>query len=516
SGATAAFGKGRWSAMAVVNHRQGRETGNQGSVGGEGDSRTLPNPQDREGDSLLAKLVFSPSADHLFRLTVDDTGNRADTDMLTGRGYQPMTRATTTSLTGHDRQSRTRVSVASESQAMLPFADGFEIQAYQQGSTTVQGPQEVRRTGAGVNERRARSFEFEQRVHGLQANFRKTLEWGSVEHTFAYGIDLSRAETAQLRDGRVYNLDTGSSSNAMLPDVFPVRDFPPSTTTNAAAYLQDEIAFAGGDFRVVPALRVDRYELDADADPIFVEDNPGVAVVDIARTAVSPKLGMVWRFAPDWSLYGGYARGFRAPPYGDVNIGLTNLMFGYTAIANPDLEAETSDGLEIGLRFAGRSAWASLAAYDNRYDQFIESFAFVGFDDRGLMVFQSRNIDEVRIRGAEAKAGADLAALSPALQGWTLRFAAAWARGDNLNNDVPLDSVDPLTATLGAAYDGGGWGLELAGRFAARKSRVSDPSLYRQAGYGVFDLLTHWEIAPGARLSAGVFNLADRKYALAG
>src|SRR3546814_9023349 len=81
----------------------------------------------------------------------------------------------------------------------------------------------------------------------------------------------------------------------MLPDVFPVRDFPVSRTTSAALYLQDEISFAGGAFRLVPAVRVDRYELRPEVDPIFAGDNPGVAVADLEETSVSPKLGAVWR-----------------------------------------------------------------------------------------------------------------------------------------------------------------------------------------------------------------------------
>ena len=54
----------------------------------------------------------------------------------------------------------------------------------------------------------------------------------------------------------------------MLPDVFPVRDFPITTTTTAAVYLQDEIGLAGGALRLVPALRVDHYELAPESDPV--------------------------------------------------------------------------------------------------------------------------------------------------------------------------------------------------------------------------------------------------------
>ncbi len=517
AGATAAFGGERWSGMVVVNHRQGQAPENQGAVGGEGSERTRPNPQDRDGRSLLAKLVFAPSADQRFRLTVEDNEDSTDTQMLTSHGFQSLTRATNFRVTGDDHQSRARVSFGHEMDAVgAGFADSLDWQVYRQDSETKQDTVEVRRTFGAINERREREFNFDQRLSGLQLNLRKDFETGSLRHALAYGLDVSRTETKQKRDGRVYNLDTGTVSNAMLPDVFPVRDFPVSTTTSAALYLQDEISFADDAFRLIPAIRVDRYQLRPGVDAIFAEDNPGVAVADLDKTSVSPKLGAVWHFAPDWSLFGGYARGFRSPPYGDVNIGFTNVMFGYTAIANPDLKPETSDGLELGVRYIGDALYASLSAYENRYHDFIESFAFVGFNDEGLMVYQSRNVADARIRGVEFRGGIDLGKLSDPMAGWSLRAAAAWAHGDNRTDDVPLETVEPLTATLGVAYGNGAWGAELAGRFAGRYDRLppapEGDEYFETPGYGVLDLLAHWEFAPGAKVNAGVFNLTDRRY----
>ena len=42
--------------------------------------------------------------------------------------------------------------------------------------------------------------------------------------------------------------------------------------------------------------------------------------------------------------------------------------------------------------------------------------------------------------------------------------------------------------------------------------RQSDDSLYRPAGYGIWDLLAHWRFAPGVRADIGVFNLGDKRY----
>lgn len=526
--ATTAFGGERWSGLVAVGHRQGIETENRGEVGGTGATRTRPNPQERDGRSLLSKLVYAPTGTQRFKLTVEGNEDATDTDLLTLHGVQPLTGANNVSVTADDHRTRARVAFVHEMDALeAGFADSLDWQLYRQDSETTQDTSELRDVPASpfspaLRDRRDRSFNFDQRLYGLQANFRKAFG-DDVRHDLAYGIDLSRTDTRQKRDGLRTFLDTGASTPVMLPDVFPVRDFPVSETTTAAFYLQDEMSFAGGAFRLVPGVRVDHYKLEPEVDPIFAADNPGVAVIEISETSVSPKLGAVWHFATGWSLFGGYARGFRAPPYNDANIGFTNVQFGYTAIANPDLRPETSDGLEAGLRFGSRAVHASLAGYYNRYDDFIESLAVVGFDPvRQLIIFQSRNVAEATIYGMELQAGADLGAFSDALDGWSLRGAAAWSRGDNDTEGVPLESIDPPTATLGLAYGRDAWGVELAGRFASRRDRLpprddaAAVAYHETAGYAVYDLYAHWEPVPGARLNAGIFNLGDRGYALSG
>lgn len=520
--ATLAAGNGRWSGLVVAGHRQGREPENMGRVGGTGGARTRPNPQSRDGRSLLAKLVFEPRAGNRLRLAVEGNEDHADTDMLTAQGLQPLTGATHDAVRAHDHQARARVALSQELElAGGGFADAIDWQVYRQDSETTQYTFEARTLPAPApGDLRERWFNFDQRVHGLQLDMRKALEAGGVRHDLAWGLEAARTRTRQKRDGRRVVPSTGQETPVMLPDVFPVRDFPNSTTTRLALYLQDEMSLAGGDLRLVPALRVDHYDLDPRVDPIFAGDNPGVAVTGLTHSHVSPKLGAVWHVAPRWSLFASYAHGFRAPPYSDVNIGFTNAMFGYTAIANPGLRPETSDGLEAGLRYSGPAAYASLAAYSTRYDDFIESLAFVGFNDDGLMVFQSRNVSEATIRGVELKAGVELGRLSPAWEGWSILGAAAWSRGEDETLDEPLATVDPPTATLGLAWRRERWGLELAGRFAGRRDRLPEApegsAWFAAPGHAVFDLYAHVELAPGATLDLGLLNLGDRRYWTAG
>ena len=516
AGATAAYGGERWSGLVAVGHHQGQETRNQGDNDARGAARTQANPQDSDGRSLLAKLVYAPGVDQRFRLTVEGNEDQVDTEVLSSLGaalVMPGAPAVlVTSMRGNDHQTRARVALAHELDALeSALADSLHWQVYRQDSETTQRTREERMTLAGgraVNPtRREREFNFDQRVQGVEATLHKQFDLGASGHELTYGFEFARTALRQKRDGRAVNLATGAVTTTILPDVFPVRDFPVSTTQVAALFVQDEVTLADGALRLVPGVRVDRYELEPEIDAIFRGDNPGLAPSALKETSASPRFGAVWHLAADWSLFGGYQHGFRAPPYNDVNLGFTNLQFGYTAIPNPDLKPETSDGLELGVRYAGANAYAEMSAYYNRYDDFIESLRVVSAPPQTpLRVFQSQNVSEATIRGMELRGGIALGA------GWSLRGSAAWAKGEDETANRPLNTIDPVRASLGAGYQAGTWGIELAGRFAQRKRDLPRADQFAPAGYGVLDLLAHWEFAPGAKLDAGVFNLADRKY----
>lgn len=515
AGATVAQAGERWSGMLAASFREGHEAKNQATVGGTGSKRTLPNPQDRDGRSLLGKLVFTPNAQQRWRLTLEHNEDSADTEMLTSLGLNAMTGATNTQVTAHDTQARTRVSLGQDWALDSAWADTIDWQMYRQNSRTMQYTYEARDLRAPtLKDVRERWFHFDQTILGLQLNTQKSLQVGSVTHDFAYGVDFAQTKTEQRRDGlRSFPL-TGVSTPVMPPDTYPVRDFPLSTTRNSALYVQDEIGINDGKLRIVPAIRVDHYELSPKLDPIFEAGNPGVAVMGLRKTSVSPKLGAVWHFQPDWSVFASFARGFRSPPYADVNIGFTNVQMGYTAVANPNLKPETSFGSEMGLRYTGQRTYASLSGYDNRYHDFIESFMFVGMTSEGLMAYQSQNVAKARIYGAELKAGVELG------KGWSLRGAAALSRGEDQTANQPLESVDPLTASLGLAYDAERWGMELASRFSGQRSRVPEAvpgtQYYQSPGYGVVDFYAHWTPIPRLELGLGVRNLTDRTYWMAG
>ena len=98
-----------------------------------------------------------------------------------------------------------------------------------------------------------------------------------------------------------------------------------------------------------------------------------------------------------------------------------------------------------------------------------------------------------------------------------MRAALAYAEGENRRSGAPLNSIEPLSATLGLGYEAasGRWGAQLLWTLAQGKAAADiDPAEPRQetAGYGVLDLLAHVNLGQRLRLNAGLFNITDKTY----
>jgi len=500
-----------WAAMAQVTWRQGHERGDISA-----------DPHDYDSLNILAKLDHGDPSNGGLQFTVERFEEDSDTDVVSLQGVQDFTQSfgfpyliVTESVLADDSRERSRFSIGQESSAGWLGTDYLRWRAHYQVSETGQASFEKRATTIMTQTtpvERDREFRYEQDLFGAELNLVSEVDIGGIANQFSYGAEVEIADTSQIRDGSQLNLTTGDISSVVGPDDFPVRDFPNSDTTSIGVYAQDRITL--GAFTLIPGVRWDRYQLDPKPDSIFAEDNPGIDPVKLDESAISPKVGVLWQLNDAWQVYGQYSEGFRPPPVNDVNVGFTNFQFGYTTLPNPGLESETSRGFEFGLRFEGLRAHFNVVAYNTKYDDFIQSLQAVGFDPAsGLLIFQSINIDEVEIGGIETQLD-----WAPSMfpDGLTLRFAASWSEGDNLQNDQPLNTVQPLNGVLGLSYAGrnGRWGTSLIARGAARPDRLdeTDGPLYVPGGYVVFDATAWFNPTPNTRLRGGLFNLTDEDY----
>ncbi len=544
-GLTLAAGGSRWQGSVLLGRRDGEESDNRGDNHSFDSSRTVLDPRDWQASDLLAKLVFLHGTASSFEFAAEslarDTETRryssqrvSDQSFLLGPG---LTRIVEFSDAGaDDRRRRERFSLEHALEGGGGMFDRLLWRAFQRSADTRQNTVEVRSTTQGggflgplttTNVERSGVLTFGQDTIGGGLQMQKSLGFrnhsGSRPATggptppgalLTWGFSFSRDRFEQLRDSRDHDLDTGQPATGGSAFVFPTRYFPRSTVSELGAYLQSEVDLAGGRLRLIPGLRYDAYELDADQqDAVYLEGNRGVEPpADMRAEAVSPRLGVTFEMPRDLTLYGQWAKGFRAPPMSAVNSGFTSLVFGVTRLPNPDLEPETSDNYELGLRGSFRRGGFSLVGFDNNYRDFIE-LVVVGFNPAaGLLEFQNRNVKAARISGLEVAADLRIR------KSWTARMSFAAIDGEDRDQRLPLNSVPPEKLVLGLSYaaPGGRWGSALHATRVTAKSRdeVDDSAIaqFRPPGYDVLDLTGYWHVSDRLSFELGIFNLLDEKY----
>lgn len=491
-----------------------RETINHGNVDTIGATRTVPNPQDGHATAQLAKIVLPTQAAGQFRLTYDNFARKVATDVAS---LNPQS-AKTVSLTGNDGATRQRVSLDHEISNVLGL-DRLTWLIYSQRATTTQDTTEVRAnttaqclsTTGTVRCQRDLRFTFDQDEVGFLAIGQRA--FGENQRVL-FGVEGARTQTEEMRDGRLTNFNTGSVSNVVGTDIFPTRDFPSAVTQRLGVFAQDEIALDWG--TLIPALRYDRFRMTPQVDSLYEIGNPGRATVGSDYSAWSPKLGALVPVGANTMLTFQAATGFRAPPYSDVNIGRSNLPLGYAVIANPDLNAETSWGVEVGLRGRGEGWSYMLTTYRTDYDDLIVSRAPLPCpgDPRCVagapITFQSQNVTRARIEGIEARG---MVALNSE---WSLQAAYAYTRGDDLGKHVPLNTVDPPKLVVGidwvAPAKAGGAALHATHVWSQSRIDSANLPLFATPAFTVVDVTAYWNATRDIVLYAGIFNIGDAKY----
>jgi hemoglobin/transferrin/lactoferrin receptor protein len=496
------------------------EFDNRGDADIVAPARTRPNPQDVRDSGLLAKAVLRTGARHRVTLTVE--GREQDVESQILRLSTALPRVTAWS--GEDSTRRTRASIEWEHRggwyerltARLHHQDSdSENVNHQRRTNTTAG---CSATLAGTNQCQVeQSFLFEQTATGGGVQIDKAL---GERHLLMFGVDLERVQTEQLRDARIWNLTTGVFTKSLAGDTFPLRDFAPGHTDTVGLYAQSEITGLAGDrLTIVPGLRYDWRRLSPEIDALSQRALAAIGRQAVTQTdgALSPKLAATWQVTPALAAHAQIVRGFRAPNYEEVNGHFHQPLMRYGIAPNPNLQPETSTGVELGLRWSSATWRLQLAAFDNRYKDFITSVELACPGDPNciaglLRTFMSDNLARVRIHGAEARFAWQF---SP---GWRASGAFAYARGSDETTDRPLNTIEPTRYVLTLAREWQRWGAEATVRAAAAVKRVDDLSgaavvpWFRPPAYEVLDLAAWWTPAPRLRLALAVNNVFDDKH----
>jgi hemoglobin/transferrin/lactoferrin receptor protein len=480
--------------------------------GAQTDSAAAPDHVDTRyytRETMLLKFVSDNRFGHTFRASaVRQNGHTlSDLNSVLGDGRY----RSTTALEGDDHQRMDLINLAYEFGSPESWIDSGVVRGFWQQTEIAQTTLDERaaaRTPVSID----RLFSYDQDIRGIEINLWKNFSGSRVSHRVGAGAEYRDRRTEEFRDGLSTDLATGSQTNVLLGEVFPLRDFPISDTIETAAFIEDTISI-GEKWKIIAALRADRYELNPAVDAMYLADYPDYDTTHLDESDLSPKLGVIYGITPGLDAYVQYSHGFRAPPYSDANVSLDLPMFRVRAVPNPDLESESSDGIDVGLRWYGLRSTARVSAFRTSYRNFIETKVNIGVDPvSGYVQFQSQNIEDTTIEGIEA--------------GWSARFgdleqfmldgSAFYARGDNEGTGRPVNSVGPAQAVVGFSWFSHDETreLRLKSTLARAYDRVDESAgeLFKPAGYAVFDLYFTQKLGGSLIVRAGLQNLADRTY----
>ncbi|MBP5980321.1 MAG: TonB-dependent receptor [Halomonas sp.] len=183
------------------------------------------------------------------------------------------------------------------------------------------------------------------------------------------------------------------------------------------------------------------------------------------------------------TLRASYGTAFNAPTY--------NQLY-YPGFGNPDLESETSETVEAGVRGQYALWFWDAALYQTDIDNLIAG--------QGVQ----SNVPSSRIRGVELASGVEI-------NDWILAAALTYTDPENRLTDNRLQNRATQSVRLDIDRELGEWSL--GGSWVAQNHRYRDAQNQdRLSGYGLVNLRAGWQFAPlwSARLT--LENVLDQDY----
>jgi hemoglobin/transferrin/lactoferrin receptor protein len=506
-------------ALFLYTRRDGEEKSSNGSFG--------DNPQEYQSNYFLGKLHFQITSEQVLKVALESYEKETQTDLLSSNGRLLSTNGPRINFTNIDDDiSRKRIDLKHVFTAEDPSAlwSGAEASLYFQTSGTDEYiNQQVSSIFGPPNPRlRIRDYEYNQDLIGGTLLARNVFETGDVSHQLTYGLDISHSYTERDRNAVQITLATNAVTNVISPDTFPLKDIPDTDILRAGVYAQDEITLGQNDWlNIIPGLRVDYYDLSTNDDPLYLRASQGTPSQGFDEVAASPKLGLLAKVSRHWNLYTQLSQGFRGPTPEDLNATINNTAFNYQTIPNPSLESETSYGIEWGTTAEYEFLKFRQSFYYNYYQNFLQPLTLI----RGTgavgdpLIYQTINLKEAEIYGLESSLEFPLGYWSDPLKGLSVIFKTGHSIGNDLENNRPLNSVDPFkfVSILRYKEPKDHFGVDLIGTFTEKKHRVDKTALATQFVPGdsyVLDLVGYWKPWQHLTASLGIYNLANRQHFL--
>ena len=326
-------------------------------------------------------------------------------------------------------------------------------------------------------------------------------------HFLTYGMDAEH----QTFDGRMRQIDRVNPNTGALIAHVPWHKMDRSSEQlNLGLFINDEWQ-ATNKLTLSGSVRVDYIETKIGKTP--VTQGPGAetpaqqaefaSALNRTETPITGGIGMIYAFTDQWSAIANLNQGFRAASGMDRSI--TSTAGSIITLPSPNLKPEKNITYEAGVRFRGQQISANLVGYRSDYTDLI-NLAVVSSTLR-----QRQNIGKATVEGIEFDAAWEFN------RNWLAKTAITYTEGKDTTNNVPLESIQPLTTRLGLRYTANdqAWYSEAVYRGAQKRTKVNPTTERERAGYDVFDLYAGLDLGKTFGLKSwhvavGVENLFDQ------
>lgn len=322
------------------------------------------------------------------------------------------------------------------------------------------------------------------------------------------------------------------------------RSVPDASLSNISFFVQDEYRVTNR-LRFIGGVRYDRFKTGADETAEFALDPRFTTAqiellglqglgdaLDIANTAVTGDIGAVYTVTPNVNVSARIGRSFRTPNISELFFTDPGSAEGFL-VGNPQLVPETGINFDTSVKYRVKNVNGSVTYFNNYFKNFLATTAAFDNSDREnpipiqlpngpgrppTQVFQTRNIRTARIQGFEA----ELEAPFKIKLGYLTPYGNfSYLRGDDVDEQVPLDFISPFRTNVGFRWQnfGKNYYFDYNARIVGKQERLTDDFLGLNEGPEA-GFITH-NIGGGYyfrrerfnfSVNAGISNILDRFY----
>lgn len=482
----------------------------------EGAGREVPDPQDGELKSLLAKAIyhFTDNTELGFVASQYETDITTNAKSFNGGWY--------TNRIGNDNNEVKRLGLFFNHQQTTPVFDRVELAFNDQSSdfaaVTTQHVEFNFGPTFRADEDRISGRSFNQDFQQFTLDLVKTFDLAGQAHELTYGYEWLDKDFVNIQ---------ARLSNSKLNDLgWQLRNIggliPKAESTSHTLYALDTFNIsADTEFRL--GMRYDDISYDAKADDNFADPIQQLGKIDFS--AFTWTLGIEQQLTDNMALEAGVSTGFRTPTIEELYI-TSGTSEDWTRAPNKDLDPEYATNFDIAVLGEVGALHYRVGVFYSDYKDFINNIRVerivpeTGAADKNGYLTPT-NASGVEMKGVELELDLDLAEL--VLPGLRTTFELAYTDGEE-DNGVPVYSVQPLNAVWSLGYNGDNWGVATYANYSKGKDNEDSYKLakdgtkiyplYLSNTATIIDVIAHYHLSEHVVVRAGVKNLTDKEYFL--